>query len=138
MVTDVEGFLRRREDAYMRAKLGSNPRFNGSRCTVESDREIVEKRLLEIGFASVQDFDVYVKEVADKTLEPFRKDYGLDKFWLERWDPASWEKDKWTFRAAEGDEKKCVRCDKLKDHHHRKKRDGITMDVWCCDFLLDL
>ena len=73
MVTDVEGFLRRREDAYMRAKLGSNPRFNGSRCTVESDREIVEKRILESGFVSVHDFDVYIKEVADKKMSPIRQ-----------------------------------------------------------------
>ena len=73
MVTDFEGFLHRRERAYKLAKLKSDPTFNGSRCTVESDREIVEKRILESGFASVHDFDVYIKEVADKKMSPFRK-----------------------------------------------------------------
>jgi len=86
MVTDFEvlraeignrgakvGFLRKRECAYMFTKLKSDPTFNGSRCTVESDREIVEKRILESGFASVHDFDVYIKEVADKKMSPFRE-----------------------------------------------------------------
>ena len=73
VVTDFEGFLWRRELAYMLAKLHSDPTFNGSRCTVESNREIVEKRILKSGFASVHDFDVYVKEVDDKTLEPARQ-----------------------------------------------------------------
>ena len=73
MVTDFEGFLRGRESAYKCIKLHSDPTFNGSRCTVESDREIVEKRILESGFASVHDFDVYIKEVADKKMSPFRK-----------------------------------------------------------------
>ena len=73
MVTDFEGFLWRREETYMRTKLKSDPTFNGSRCTVESDREIVEKRILESGFASVHDFDVYIKEVADKKMSPFRE-----------------------------------------------------------------
>ena len=73
MVTDFEGFLRRRESAYQISKIYSDPTFNGSRCTVESDREIVEKRILESGFASVHDFDVYMKEVADKTMSPFRE-----------------------------------------------------------------
>ena len=73
MVTDFEGFLRRREFAYMSSKLYSDPTFNGSRCTVESDREIVEKRILESGFASVHDFDVYIKEVAEKKLSPIRQ-----------------------------------------------------------------
>ena len=73
MVTDFEGFLGRRERAYMWTKLKSDPTFNGSRCTVESDREIVEKRILESGFASVHDFDVYIKEVADKKMSPFRE-----------------------------------------------------------------
>ena len=73
MVTEFEGFLERREFAYKVIKLHSNPTFNGSRCTVESDREIVEKRILESGFASVHDFDVYIKEVADKKMSRFRK-----------------------------------------------------------------
>ena len=73
MVTDFEGFLGRREFAYQSIKLHSDPTFNGSRCTVESDREIVEKRILESGFASVHDFDVYIKEVADKKMSPFRE-----------------------------------------------------------------
>ena len=73
MVTDFERFLRRREFAYQCSKLRSDPTFNGSRCTVESDREIVEKRILESGFASVHDFDVYIKEVADDQLSPFRE-----------------------------------------------------------------
>ena len=73
MVTDFKGFLRRREEAYMWTKRKSDPTFNGSRCTVENDREIVKKRILESGFASVQDFDVYVKEKADEILEPYRK-----------------------------------------------------------------
>ena len=68
MVTDFEGFLKRREQAYMLAKLKSDPTFKGSRCTVESDREIVEKRILESGFASVHDSEVYVKEVADNKM----------------------------------------------------------------------
>ena len=73
MVTDFEGFLWQREFAYQCSKLHSDPTFNGSRCTVESDREIVEKRILESGFASVHDFDVYIKEVADKKMLPFRQ-----------------------------------------------------------------
>ena len=73
MVTDFEGFLERRELAYKCIKLYSDPTFNGSRCTVESDREIVEKRILESGFASVHDFDVYIKEVADDQMSPFRE-----------------------------------------------------------------
>ena len=73
MVTDFEGFLDRRENAYILAKINSDPTFNGSRCTVENDREIVKKRILESGFASVQDFDVYVKEKADEILEPIRQ-----------------------------------------------------------------
>ena len=73
MVTDFEGFLEQREFAYKCIKLHSDPTFNGSRCTVESDREIVEKRILESGFASVHDFDVYIKEVADKKMSQIRK-----------------------------------------------------------------
>ena len=73
MVTDFERFLWRRERAYRISKLHSDPTFNGSRCTVESDREIVEKRILESGFASVHDFDVYIKEVADKELSHLRE-----------------------------------------------------------------
>ena len=73
MVTDFEGFLKRREFAYKCIKLHSDPTFNGSRCTVESDREIVEKRILESGFASVHDFDVYIKEVADDQMSRFRE-----------------------------------------------------------------
>ena len=73
MVTDFEGFLDQREFAYKLAKLTSDPTFKGSRCTVESDREIDERRILESGFASVRDFDVYVKEKADEILEPYRK-----------------------------------------------------------------
>ena len=73
MVTDFEGFLQQREYAYNLAKLKSDPTFKGSRCTVENDREIVKKRILESCFASVQDFDVYVKEKADEILEPIRQ-----------------------------------------------------------------
>ena len=79
MVTKFEGFcargsfLHRRELAYKCIKLHSDPTFNGSRCTVESDREIVEKRILESGFASVHDFDVYIKELADDQMSPFRQ-----------------------------------------------------------------
>ena len=75
MVTDfgLRSFLHRREQAYTWTKLMSDPTFNGSRCTVESDREIVEKRILESGFASVHDFDVYIKEVADDQMSPFRE-----------------------------------------------------------------
>ena len=44
-----------------------------------------------------------------------------------------------TFQASGGDENKCGRCDKLKEHHHTKKRDGtISKSEWCYDFLLDL
>jgi hypothetical protein len=131
MVTDFEGFLDRREHAYKLAKLNSDPTFNSSRCTVESDREIVERRILESGFASVHDFDVYVKEKADEILEPHRKWrgalYGIGR------------NDWFTFAASEEDENKCGRCDKLKEHHHNKKRDGmISGHEWCYDFLLDL
>ena len=129
MVTDFEGFLRGRESAYKCIKLHSDPTFNGSRCTVESDREIVEKRILESGFASVHDFDVYVKKVVDKTLEPWRQ--------LGR--RAGGLRLAYTFEASKGDENKCGKCDKLKEHHHTKKRDGtISMDELCYDFLLDL
>ena len=44
-----------------------------------------------------------------------------------------------TFVASGGDENKCGRCDKFKEHHHNKKRDGtISKSEWCYDFLLDL
>ena len=47
--------------------------------------------------------------------------------------------DMYTFQASGGDENKCGRCDKLKEHHHNKKRDGtISKSEWCYDFLLDL
>ena len=46
--------------------------------------------------------------------------------------------DMYTFQASGGDENKCGRCDKLKEHHHNKKRDGtISKSEWCYDFLLD-
>ena len=45
----------------------------------------------------------------------------------------------YTFEASEEDENKCDNCDKLKEHHHTKKRDGtISKSEWCYDFLLDL
>ena len=75
MVTKFRGFLDRRENAYKNDKLHSNPTFNGSRCTVESDREIVKTRILKSGFASVDAFDVYVKEVAVNTLKSHRASY---------------------------------------------------------------
>ena len=75
MVTKFRGFLDRREEAYKDAKITSNPTFNGSRCTVESDREIVKTRILKSGFASVDAFDVYVKEVAVNTLKSHRASY---------------------------------------------------------------
>ena len=157
MVTDFEGFLHRRERAYMWTKLKSDPTFNGSRCTVESDREIVEKRILESGFASVHDFDVYIKEVADKKLSLFREakyDPGPDGICKmcgcgqighyangpgpRNCDPRFLYKS-YEFQASGGDENKCGRCDKLKEHHPNKKRDGtISKSEWCYDFLLDL
>ena len=72
MVTKFRGFLDRREEAYKDAKITSNPTFNGSRCTVESDREIVKTRILKSGFASVDAFDAYVRDVADKNLKSHR------------------------------------------------------------------
>ena len=42
---------------------------------MESDREIVKSRILKSGFASVDAFDVYVKEVAVNTLKSHRASY---------------------------------------------------------------
>ena len=129
MVTDFKGFLSQREKAYKWTKLMSDSTSNGSRCIVENDRELVEKRILESGFAYGHDFDVYVKKVVDKTLEPWRQ--------LGR--RAGGLRLAYTFEASKGDENKCGKCDKLKEHHHTKKRDGtISEREWCYDFLLDL
>ena len=100
---------------------------------MESDREIVERRILESGFASVHDFDVYVKKKADEILEPVRNQIDNNP------DISTLTGLAFTFAASGEDENKCGRCDKLKEHHHNKKRDGmISGHEWCYDFLLDL
>ena len=44
----------------------------------------------------------------------------------------------YTFLPSVEDENKCDYCDKLKEHHHTKKRDGtISNSEFCYDFLLD-
>ena len=108
---------------------------------MESDREIVKSRILKSGFASVDAFDVYVKEVAVNTLKSHRASYcyGDDSpFTIEGGLPAFPDLMDYSFEASETDENECCRCDKLKEHHHTKKRDGtISKYEWCYDFLLD-
>ena len=67
-------------------------------------------------------------------LKDVRQDYAHFLLFLRNWGMREF-----TLEASEGDENKYGRCDKLKEHHHTKKRDGkISMDEWYYDFLLDL
>ena len=140
------GCLPRREKAYFMAKLHSNPTFNDSRCTVESDRDIVKARILKSGFASVDEFDASVQKIADKVMWPFKR-LGWNALRNNRWHELHrkhYLRVHYTFRTSRGwffggDDNKCSRCGKLKEHHHTKKRDGtISEHEWCYDFLLDL
>ena len=60
VVSDFEGFLYNREHAYKLAKVRDDPKFDSCRCTVEADREIVRKRILD-KYASMAEFDDVVK-----------------------------------------------------------------------------
>ena len=46
------------------SKRGSDPTFEGSRCTVATDWKRVETRTLDRGFASLKEFSVFVNGVA--------------------------------------------------------------------------
>ena len=78
IVTEFEGYLGKREGAHKDTKLRvlSAPTFKVSRRSGKSDREIVETRILNSGFATIHEFDAYVKSVADKTLQPLRELFG--------------------------------------------------------------
>ena len=72
VVVDFKGFLYQRETAYKAAKLSTDPTFHRSRCTEESDRAIVEERIVK-RCGSTATFDTDIKKVADSLLNNFRE-----------------------------------------------------------------
>ena len=134
VVTDFDfnkGLLGRREHVYWVSQLDKDPTFETCRYTSATDVPIVEEKILA-KFKDIAAFNDTIKNVADVILKELRQDDG-ERY--DEWDPEYY----YTFKASEEDENKCVRCDKLKEHHHTKKRDGtISKSEWCYDFLLDL
>jgi hypothetical protein len=150
VVTDFEGSLGRREEAHKFFQLTNDPTFKRCRYTSATDVPLVEEKILA-KHPDIAVFNAAIKNVADVILKQYREDpFGFgeggqsDLFHNLRREMSSLhvgrfadEEFRYTFRASEGDENKCGRCDKLKEHHHTKKRDGtISMDEWCNDFLL--
>ena len=140
VVTDFEGFLGRREEAYavsLLFELNKDPTFETCRYTSATDVPIVKEKILA-KFEDIAAFNDTIKNVADVILKDLREDgySGARRWRLARID------EYYTFQASKGIFKasnKCVRCDKLKEHHHTKKRDGtISKHEWCYDFLLDV
>jgi hypothetical protein len=143
---DFEGFLGRRERAYALSQLRKDPTFETCRYTSATDVPLVKEKIL-VKFEDIAAFNDTIKNVADVILKEWREE-RWEPGWLE---PASLELELtgatslfaylailYTFKASEEDENKCDNCDKLKEHHNTKKRDGtISKHEWCYDFLLD-
>ena len=146
VVTDFEGFLRRREEAYVHSHFSKDPTFEACRYTSATDVPIVKEKILA-KFEDIAAFNDTIKNIADVILEEDREDdwyFGVADVGSHD-EPSSHKaafieaSREYTFKASGGDENKCGRCDKLKEHHHTKKRDGtISKHVWCYDFLLDV
>ena len=133
VVTDFEGLLGRREDAYAMSQLNKDPTFETCRYTSATDVPIVKEKILA-KFEDIAAFNDTIKNVADVILKEKRQ--AIKQVIAKG---AYWHIIAYTFQASEEDENKCSRCDKLKEHHHNKKRDGtISKFEWCYDFLLDL
>ena len=129
VVTDFEGFLGTREFAYALSQLDKDPTFETCRYTSATDVPIVKEKILA-KFKDIAAFNDTIKNVADVILKEKRQFMAV---WTHGRFRAAY-----TFEASEEDENKCVNCDKLKEHHHTKKRDGtISRHEWCYDFLLD-
>jgi len=129
MVFDTVGyFLMQRESAYKMAKfeLCTDRTFEGSRCTVDSDRDIVRDRILQ-KFDSIASFNRDIKILADEVLEEFRKEEEEDYL---RYGIANDRPEYHTFSRNNKCDK-CARCGKLERLHHGKR-------LFCYDFLLDV
>ena len=134
MVIRFSGYLMRREQAYMFTKLWADATFEGSRCTVASDREIVERRVIDSGFASLEDFNVFVKGVVDKRMAwarqgIMRKRGGQALTETERARVPEVTAMYFSFKPSDDEADKCERCDKQSGHLRGDKK-------FCYDFLL--
>ena len=150
VVTDFEGLLGRREHAYALSQLKKDPTFETCRYTSATDVPIVKEKILA-KFEDIAAFNDTIKNVADVILKKRRKPFELNdkgtckSCGADEGDHIGESKIcpyllyNFIFKASEEDENKCDNCDKLKEHHHTKKRDGtISEHEWCYDFLLDV
>ena len=75
VVTDFEGFLGRREEAYALSQLDKDPTFETCRYTSATDVPIVKEKILA-KFEDIAAFNDTIKNVADVILKEFREDMG--------------------------------------------------------------
>ena len=72
VVTDFEGLLGRREEAYALSQLRKDPTFEACRYTSATDVPIVKEKILA-KFEDIAAFNDTIKNVADVILEDWRK-----------------------------------------------------------------
>ena len=73
VVTDFEGFLKRREEAYAMSQITKDPTFETCRCTSAADVPLVKEKILA-KFEDIAAFNATIKNIADVILKK-KRDY---------------------------------------------------------------
>ena len=74
LVTGFTGYLNKREQAYKMMKLGADPSFKSSKCSVAADRDTVRAQIEAV--QSLDEFNVAIKELVEDVLDRERGSSG--------------------------------------------------------------